>query len=94
MVDTENKNLCSDVDKDPAQGNIDDANNDAVKIFSASLLPEMSDDDLFEATGPEIKEKEHDIPDLESSATSIALPSTLGKNIIDNLKLVKMYLLK
>ena len=94
MVDKENKNSCSDVDKDPSQGSIADANNDAVKIFSTSFLPEISDDDLFQATGPEIKEKEHDIPDLESSATSIALPSTLGKNIIDNLKLVKIYLLK
>ena len=93
MVDKENKNSCSDVDKDPSQGSIADANNDAVKIFSTSFLPEISDD-LFQATGPEIKEKEHDIPDLESSATSIALPSTLGKNLIDNLKLVKIYLLK
>ena len=76
MVDNKNNNYCLGVGKDSAQGNI--ANNDVVQLFPVSLLPEFTDEDLFEATGTE---KPNDVPDvnnLESSASSSATPSALG----------------
>ena len=97
MVDKENKNSCSDVDKDLPQGNIADANNDAVQLISESLLPEITEEDLFLATGTKLIEKENDVPDLnnlESSSSSSALSLALGIIIIKHLNLVKFDLLE
>ena len=82
MVDYKNKNSCSDIGKDPVQGNIADTNNDIVQLIPVSLLPEFSDDNLFEATGNELMKKTNDVPDLnnlESSATTSTRTLTLGK---------------
>ena len=53
-----------------------------VPEYIASLSPEFSDDNLFEATGNELMKKTNDVPDLnnlESSATTSARTLTLGK---------------
>ena len=78
MVDNKNNNYCLGVGKDSAQANI--ANNDVVQLFPVILLPELTDDDLFEAnTGTEKPNNgESDVNNLDSLASSSATPSALG----------------
>ena len=58
-----------------SQGNIA---NDVVQLLPVSLLPEFTDEDLFEATGTEKPNGESDVNNLESSASRSTTQSTLG----------------